>query len=269
MKTLVLVAIGVLVSAAGFSQDTAYYSYVSKGKIAGEQRTWQTTRGEYHYAFHYNDRGRGDSTLSAVRVDTNGLIVALKTEGVDYYKNPYTETFNIAGDSANWTINGDNKKKKFEGQVYNSGAFVPGEMELLIRQLEKQKDRKVRLLPEGTIHCDEPLSMTLSMNGQPQNLKLYTVYFDPDPSPTQVWLTDDLHFFALANLWFTIIPKGFETWGDSLVSIQEKASQPYYEAQLKKYSAPLPAHIAFTHATLFHSPSATEQKNMTVELINA
>ena len=269
MKKGTLAAIGMLVFAAAHAQDTAYYSFVSKGKIAGEQRTWQTIPGEYHFAFHYNDRGRGDSTLSMIRVDTNGLIVELQTEGVDYYKNPYTESFHITGDSASWSINGASKKKKFDGQLYNAGAFIPGEMELLVRQLEKQKDRKIRVLPEGTIRCDTPLPMTLSINGQPVSLKLYTVYFDPDPSPTQVWLTDDLHFFALANGWFSVIPKGDETWGDSLVALQEKASQPYYEAQLKKYSAQLPAHIAFTHATLFHSPSATAQKNMTVELINA
>ena len=269
MKKLGLVAIGVLVSAAAFSQDTSYYSFVSKGKITGEQRTWQTTPGEYHFAFHYNDRGRGDSTLSMVRVDTNGLIIALKTAGVDYYKNPYTESFTIAGDTAGWSINGDSKKRRYDGQLYNANSFVPGEMELLVRQLEKQKDRKIRVLPEGTIRCDEPRSIVLSINGQPTNLRLYTLYFDPDPAPLQVWLTDDLHFFAQANLWFTIIPKGDETWGDSLISLQEKASQPYYEAQLKKYSTGLPERIAFTHATLFHSPSATVQKNMTVELNNA
>jgi imidazolonepropionase-like amidohydrolase len=269
MKTLVIAAIGVLVSAAAFSQDTTYYSFVSKGKIAGEQRSWQTTPGEYHFAFHYNDRGRGDSTVSLIRVDTNGLIISLKTEGVDYYKNPYTETFTVAGDTAQWTINGNTKKKRFDGQLYNANNVVPGEMELLIRVLEKQKDRKIRVLPGGTIRCDEPRPITLSMNGQSINLKMYTVYFDPDPSPLQVWLTDDLHFFAGANPWSTVIPKGYETWSDSLVNLQEKASQPYYEAQLRRYSADLPARIAFTHATLFHSPSATVQKNMTVELNNA
>jgi hypothetical protein len=269
MKKMTLVAIGLILAVTAFSQDTAYYSYVSKGKVAGEQRSWQTAPGEYHYAFRFNDRGRGDSTVSSIRVDSNGLIIALKIEGVDYYKNTYIENFTVSGDSATWAINGAVKKKKYEGQFYNLSEFVPGEMELLIRQLEKQKDRKINVLPEGTIRGDEPLPMTVSMNGKPVNLKLYTIYFDPDPSPTQVWLTDDLHFFALANSWASIIPKGYEDWGDSLVSLQEKASLPYYEAQLKKHSVTLPAHIAFTHATLFHSPSATVQRNMTVELINA
>jgi hypothetical protein len=159
-------------------------------------------------------------------------------------------------DSAVWSVNGVRKAKLFDGQLYNAGDIAPGEMELLVRQLEKQKDRKIKILPDGAVHCDEPRSITLSINGQPSNLKLYTLYFDPDPSPIQVWLTEDLHFFVLANLWFTVIPKGDETWGDSLISIQETASQPYYERQLKQYSAPLPGHIAFTHATLFHSPTA-------------
>ena len=70
----------------------------------------------------------------------------------------------------------------------------PGEMELLIQLLEKQKDRKIKILPDGAVRCDEPRSITLTINGQPSNLKLYTLYFDPDPSPTQVWLTEDLHF---------------------------------------------------------------------------
>ncbi len=231
MKKSSLVALALVVSVTAFSQDTTYYSFVSKGKVAGEQRIWQPAPGEYHYTFHYNDRGRGDSVLSAVRVDSGGNIVALKTEGVDYYKNPYAESFALQADSAVWSVNGARKTKRFDGQLYNAGDIAPGEMELLVRQLEKQKDRKIKILPDGAVHCDEPRSITLSINGQPSNLKLYTLYFDPDPSPTQVWLTEDLHFFALANLWFTVVPKGDETWGDSLISIQETASQPYYETQ--------------------------------------
>ena len=269
MKKSALVAIALVVFLAAFSQDTTYYSFVSKGKVAGEQRIWQPAPGEYHYTFHFNDRGRGDSVLSAVRVDSTGNIVALKTEGVDYYKNPYAESFALTADSAVWSVNGARKTKLFNGQLYNAGDIAPGEMELLVRQLEKQKDRKIKILPDGAVHCDEPQSITLTINGQPSNLKLYTLYFDPDPSPTQVWLTEDLHFFALANLWFTVVPRGDETWGDSLISIQETASQPYYETQLKKYSAPLPGHIAFTHANVFQSPTATVQKNMTVEVINS
>ena len=144
MKTSALVAMALVVSVTAFSQDTTYYSFVSKGKIAGEQRIWQPAPGEYHYTFHYNDRGRGDSTLSVVRVDSGGLITTLKTEGVDYYKNAYAESFALAGDSAVWSINGARKTKTFDGQLYNASSIAPGEMELLVRQLEKQKDRKIR-----------------------------------------------------------------------------------------------------------------------------
>src|SRR5258705_13531284 len=79
--------------------DTAHYSVVYKGKIKGGQKTWQTGPNEYHYTYQFNDRGRGDSVISTVSTNESGLIISFNSEGVDYFKNPYTEQFSVIGAS--------------------------------------------------------------------------------------------------------------------------------------------------------------------------
>ncbi len=269
MKAYVLTVLLVLSSLVLFSQtDTAFYSGVSKGKITGVQKIWSNGNNEYHYSFYYNDRGRGDSTQTVIHTNDAGLITTLNITGVDYMKTPYAETFAIAGDSAVWTINGDKKAKKFDNQFYNLNAYVPAAFELLIQQMMKHPNRKIDLLPGGTMHCDEPFLKTISFNSKPVNLKLYAVYFDPAPEPVYVWMTEDNHLFAFVTGWFNVLPKGYETWGDSMYAVQETASQGYYENEVKKKSTPLPHHIAFTHANLFQSSTATVAKDMTVEVVD-
>ena len=116
------------------------------------------------------------------------------------------------------------------------------------------------------MHADEPVLKAVSLNGKTEQLKLVAVYFDPSPSPFYVWMTTDLQFFAMVNSWSSNIRQGYENWVDPLLTQQEIAAQGYYEKEVKNNSKQLVAHIVFTHATIFQSPTATVQKDMTVEV---
>ena len=63
------------------AQDTTYYIVVSKGKIKGGQKVWQAGPNEYHYAYQFNDRGRGDSTTTVINTNADGLINSLNIRG--------------------------------------------------------------------------------------------------------------------------------------------------------------------------------------------
>jgi hypothetical protein len=267
MKFYSLVVFFVICGSLLFAQnDTLFYSVVNKGKITGEQKVWQRNAHEYLYTYRFNDRGRGDSMVTLVHTNNDGMIVSLEAAGVDYYKNPYRENFLITGDSAVWMVNGERKAKKFENEFY-SGTTAPALIELVLRWIVKQSNKRSAVLPAGFIHTGEPVSESISLNGKPLQLKLVTLYFEPSPSPAYVWMTEDLRFFAEVDSWTSHIRKGYEPWVDTLLTLQEMASRGYYEREVKNNSTQLAAHIVLTHANIFRSETATVERDMTVEVV--
>jgi len=251
---------------AWLQTDTGFYSIVDKGKIIGRQKVWKNSSDEYNITFQFNDRGRGDSTTTVIGINANGLIRSVLTTGVDYYKNPFKEQFGITGDSAVWIVNGDRKAAKFNNQLYalNGGGYVASEW--LLKALVQQPGKKINTLPEGSIHIGEVTQKTIDLDGRKQTLKLFSVYYDPSPVPSYVWMTDDMHFFGAGGSWSFAVKKGYETWTDTLVTLQEMAAASYYTQQLKNNSSLLMPHMLFTHANVFQSATATVQKNMTVDV---
>jgi hypothetical protein len=249
------------------AQDTTYYSVVAKGKITGGQKVWKSSPNEYHYTFQFNDRGRGDSTASVLHTNTDGLISSLQVAGVDYYKNPYAESFSIMGDSAVWTVNGERKSKKFNNDLYATNA-APAIFEVMLKWIIKQPGKRAAILPDGFVHVGDPVQKEITLNDKLFKLKLFPVYFEPSPAPSYIWMTDDMHFFAMINSWSSHIQKGYESSCEPLLALQEIAGQGYYETEVKNNSTKLAGHIAFTHANVFQSATATVQKNMTVEVVN-
>lgn len=250
------------------AQDTTYYSIVSKGKMKGYQKAWKSGANDYNYLYQYNDRGRGDSTSTAINVNNAGFIQVLKVAGNDYYKNQYKEEFFLSDDSAHWTINEKVQTASFSNQIYASNMAAPASIELLLQFLIKQPGKKTSLLPDGAMHMTEPVQQSFSINGKTELLQLVALYFDPSPTPYYIWVTPDMKFFGAVNNWMSNIKKGYEQWCDSLLTLQELASQSFYEKQVNESSQPLAEKILLNHVNVFQSSSATVLKNMKVEIIN-
>jgi len=268
MKIIIFSLLLICCSFSLFAQvDTSFYCVVAKGKITGEQKVWQTSPGELHFAYKFNDRGRGDSTTTVVHTNADGLISSLNSTGIDYFKNPYSELFSIAGDSAVWTINGDKKVKKFSNQLYQANS-APAIIALQLKWMLKQPDRRTAVLPDGFMHADEPVLKTIIQNGAPVKLKLFAIYSEPSPLPSYIWLTDDMRFFAAASSWNSCIAKGYESWADSLVALQEIAAQDYYTNEVNSNSKTLAPRVILIHANIFQSATASLKKDMTIEVIN-
>jgi len=259
----------VLLPAITWAQhDTSYYSVVNKSKIAGSEKMWQSVNGDYHISYQFNDRGRGDSTETVLHVNADGNISSLLTTGIDYYKNPFQEQYAIHGDSAVWTINGDRKAVVFNNQLYSPSGGSPVIFEILLKAIMRQPHKKMATLPDGNIGIGETMDKSLNINGKNQQLRLFTMYFDPSPVPYYLWMTDDMHFFAFGTGWSYSIQKGCEKWVDSLFAMQEIASSNYYRQQLKNNSSALMGRMLFTHANIFQSATAGLQNNMTIEVVN-
>lgn len=247
--------------------DTSYYSVAAKGKIKGGQKIWRTRSNEFHFTYQFNDRGRGDSVTGLITTDDKGLITSAHSSGVDYYKNPWDESFYRQGDSVYWVINGDKKAKKYNGDLY-APVNPPAAFELILKYVLSMPDKRVALLPEGHIRAEESGSYNISLKGSSQTLRLFSLYFEPSPQPVFVWMTNDLHFFALANSWSSEIAKSYESWADTLIVLQEKAGNGYYKREVEEHSKPASGHYFLEHATLFESATATIKKDMTVEIKN-
>jgi hypothetical protein len=248
--------------------DTTVYYMVSQGDIKGVQKVWKADANDYRYSYKYNDRGRGDSIETTLLTNNAGNIIRVNTTGVDYYKNPYAEEYVAHDDSASWKINGERTSKKFSGQFYNVNDGGPAMMELLVKWLQQQPGNKTAILPDGYAHIQQPLMKNIFFNGKELQLKLFSVYFDPSPLPNYFWFTNDMKFFASAASWGSFVLKGYESLADSLFTLQELASQNYYEQQLDDNSVQLPQTLRFIHANVFQSSTATVQQDMTVDVVN-
>jgi len=248
---------GLAVSA---QRDTISYSYVVKGKITGGGKDWQAGANEYYSTFQFNDRGRGDSIISVFRTDDEGRIISHQATGVDYYKNPYQKTFAITGDSAVWITNGERNSKKYTNQFY------PTDNSLLIKWLLKQAGKRTEIIPDGFIRLGDSLEKNFIVNGERLHLKMISIYDEPSPLPSYLWVTDDLHVFADVRSWKATIKTGYESLVDTLLALQELATEPYYADELKKNSKHLPKQMLLTHVSLFDTETATVRQDMTIEV---
>ena len=243
-------------------QDTTFFSVLNKGKITGKGKDWKQGTNEYHSTYQFNDRGRGDSTVTVYFTSTDGRISAAQTTGVDYYKNPYNESFSLEGDSAVIIVNGNRKSKKYTSQIY------PWDYTLLVAWAMKQPGNKTETLPDGVMRIESIQEKTITLHSKTVHLKLVTKYNEPSPLPAYIWMTADLTFFATISSWKSYIQKGYEAFADTLLSLQEQASQGYYTNELKNNSAALSSRVLLTHANVFQSATASVKKDMTVEIIN-
>jgi hypothetical protein len=247
--------------------DTACFSIIMKDRMAGKQSTWRTSNNDYRYRYQFSDRGRGDSIVTEIETNKEGLISSMNISGVNYFKAPYKETFSIVGDSAVWVANGIRKSKLFNNQVYMpTGTLTPAMYELQIKWALKQKDSRTELLPAGRLRVGGIQQKSMSYKNRSLELKLVPVYFEPNPLPTYVWFTENMQFFALVNNWISVIKKDYESWTDTLLNMQEITDQDYFIKEIKENSRPLSGLTVFKNATVFYSADASIKKEMTIEV---
>jgi Amidohydrolase family len=267
VKTLLLVTYLTSLSASLLAQrmDTVIYSVVRTGTIVGEQKIWKTSDNEYNYTYYVQDRGRKKNLTERITTIPDGLITSVSVSGVDY--NPYVETFELVKDSAISTLNGKRNSKQFNNELYRL-ATAPGVYELQLKWLLKQPGLQSATIPGGTIRIEKPKSFSISFNNKTETLRLFSIYTDADPNPVSVWMTNDMTFFGLVDIWTSVVPKGYEKFVDSLFSIQEGARQDIYQKQVLDLSSTLKKSILIKHVNLFESATATVKENMAVVVID-
>ncbi|HTK40789.1 MAG TPA: hypothetical protein VL287_04295, partial [Gemmatimonadales bacterium] len=84
------------------STDTTRYTVLIAARPAGTQLSWADADGTLHYAFEFNDRGRGSKVTERVVLDGDGLPTLVEVTGNDYLKNPVDERFARQAGKAVW-----------------------------------------------------------------------------------------------------------------------------------------------------------------------
>lgn len=194
-------------------------------RLAGE-RDWR-------YTFEFNDRGRGPKIEQRVMVDERGIPVLFEVTGIDYWKNPVDERFELKGGKAAW----HNASEKQAGLAVSGPAYylvmngTPQETELLAQALLAAPNRTLPTLPTGQARIDQAGSLEVEAGGRTRKVGLYSIS-GLGFSPSYFWLDEDRRFFAVDQGWMKIAREGWEG-----VLAQLKPLQDAQEKKLEKDQA--------------------------------
>lgn len=108
------------------------HALLLRGNRAGFQTTCLLPDGSRRVTFAFNDRGRGPSLRSTIRLDEVGLPRSIETDGRDYYANPIAERFAVAEGTARWKNKVEEGSRKLAAPAfYFSQSGTPEEVALL------------------------------------------------------------------------------------------------------------------------------------------
>ena len=249
------------------NRDTTFYSVVNLGKVIGENKVWKTTPGEYHFYYHYNDRGRGEVVNSTVNINTNNNIDNVNSSGLDYYKVPYKHSYQKTNDSLITEYNADRTAERDSGQFYIYSE-APAGIGILVKNLLQSPTHKVLTLGGDSVSMKAPIPYNISINNKKIKLSLCEISYSKGSSPSFTWVDDHYDFFADVSNWTNTIRKSYEYLIDTLHALQETRAIPYYKHIYDQLSDALPGKLAIKNVNLFDAPAAKLIPNSTVLIEN-
>src|SRR5258706_3856821 len=218
------------------AQDTIQFSIVSSGKVVGQQWVYSDAPNSYHLFYQYNDRGRGPKQNVILKTDANGLLVFRELTGVDYFKAPVKETFEIKDGVGRWKNNIEQGEKKLSSTAqYSAINSTPVEIEWALAAMLKNPDHKVDVLPSGFSQAKHIKNHELTINGFKEEFALYE-FTGAGGAPFHVWFTPKDKFFASVSGWSSVIAKGYEGFAEELYKAQKKAEQDYFAWQANTFT---------------------------------
>lgn len=253
MKTHLTLILLSLASPAFALTDTTRYSIITTEKISGKQLMWSDGPGKVSYWFEYNDRGRGPKLRVDLTID-NGQVIARKVTGVDYFKGPVLETFELVNGVAKWKNKTENDQRTVSGPVlYSPMDGVPGEIEWDLKLLKKHSHiDEMDVLPSGKLKTEHVKSHTVKVNGFPEELELYSFTGSGGP-PSYAWVTPKKEFFAVVSGWMSTIKLGYEFLLPELKKLQDAIESDYFAGQAVKLTQKLTAPVAIVDVSIFDS----------------
>jgi imidazolonepropionase-like amidohydrolase len=243
--------------------DTVRYVAISAGNVAGQELVWRDADGTLHSQMEYNDRGRGPSIRTRTRVDGRGFPVLIEAEGVNYFKVPVRERFELRDGRAVWENSADRGDRPVSGPAWYTSMDASVEGSLLPRALLAQPDRSLPLLPEGRVRIEPGTELRVSAGGRTQTVRQYAIH-GFGFQPYRLWLDENLDFFASGGDWLAFVREGWEGALPALFAA-DQAAEAAWGAQMGSTLAHRPAGpVVFRNATLFDAETGRSRPGTTV-----
>jgi Amidohydrolase family len=251
--------------ADGSAAGETRYTVLMMGNKAGYESSIANPAGGSRLYYEFNDRGRGPKITEDIVVDKDGIPCTTHNAGIDYYKAPVEEYFSLSSGNASWKNRAEAGRQQRSGAAfYVSISGVPEETAILARALLVASGGKLPLLPAGEAAIEKRREMKVEVRGQSRTIVQYAIT-GLDFTPIPIWLEPDGKFFALVSgSWFAVVPEGSEALAETLAKAQDEFDNQR-AATLARTLAHKPANgLAFVHAALFDSETATLHRNYTV-----
>jgi imidazolonepropionase-like amidohydrolase len=256
-------AAGVLPAQAPAPSDTARWTTVLGGRNAGEVRAWTMPDGELRYTSKVNDRGRGAELETHIRLGADGMPAMLRTTGVDYYKNPVDERFELANGRATWQSSAEHGDTAVRGPAWFAAMNDASDAGLIARALLASPDHSLALLPGGRATIERVADLQVSAGGRTRTVTEYRLNgfgFEP----YAIWLTPERRFFAAGGGWGGTVEAGWESVLPDLIKAQDAADEQRY-AEMARTLARHPGHpLAFRDVAVFDAQARVRRPGMTV-----
>ncbi|MAL03095.1 MAG: amidohydrolase [Arenimonas sp.] len=216
------------------------YDWLTQGEPTGSLTTRIDEDGERRSHFEFTDRGRGPKIDERIRLDADGLPVAITVEGRSYMGAPARETFERHDGAATWTSTLDSGKRVAdEPMFYAAAEGTPDQIAVLARALLQAKDQRLDLLPAGEARIEALQEHTFQVDGQPVVATLHAIS-GLGFTPEFVWLDGKNELFALSYGWMGLAPQGAEGVVEEAGRLQEEARANWLRTRAKELTQAMP-----------------------------
>lgn len=244
--------------AIGQEIDTVRYSLLFGDTRSGFMKQWKNADGSYTEWFQYNDRGRGDSTVTRYRLNDAGHVVWMEGRGVDYYKKPNFEKFRFENDTAYW----ENPTEK--GSIYapGKGTYIPLSIGAgtSMRSYFLSADSTTALIPSGRSKL-EVLQQYILDNGEA--IRLVSTR-GAGLAPSFMWIDDEDEFFGVTGSWMSFLPEGYEHLREELDEIEKKYSKGYFKHVAEQVTQNTSQGLVITNLKVFNPATGGLTPNTTL-----
>jgi imidazolonepropionase-like amidohydrolase len=243
--------------------DTIRYMIVSAGRQSGQALLWREADGTVHSQMAYNDRGRGPDIHTRMRLDDRGFPVLIEAEGVNYYKAPVRERYELRDGRAVWENSADRGDRPVTGPAWYASMDAGGDPGLIARALLASPDRSLPLIPEGRVRIEPGVELRVSAGGHTQTVRQYSISgFGFQPGTR--WLDENGEFFAQGGDWLAFVREGWESVLPELFRADQEA-ETAWAARMGSTLAHRPeGPVVFRNANLFDSETGRSRPGTTV-----
>ena len=241
---------------------TLRYSIYTAGQKAGEEIDTFSSDAEFTSHFEFNDRGRGPKLDAHYLAGTDGMPTHIDITGVDYYKAPVDEHFQVDGGQAQWKSTAESGHAP-AGSFYCAINSPSAETTLLVRKLISAGPAGVKLFPGGEAHIEKRQDTTLQDHGQSIHLTEYAVT-GFNYVPFSAWFDDQLDFFGQPGTWFFQLREGWESANSKLYALTMQADTDRYKHLAAQLTRRISAPVAIEHVRIYDSVHATMLEDQTV-----